>query len=919
MARSPARVGRDGLKEGGQRPFARERGTEQTFGEARVLEQRGDHPGGRVAAQHGDHAGPAAPGDRDLLADREPRKPDEQRRLSRASNRGPNPHLDAHREQVRPVEPSDEIECDHFGCPWAERQGATHRIGRDEARPLGDHARAIALEERIAQGRDRLVRAEPLEVLREQTGQLLWSRFAQPPRELGLGSRGLFDRRIGRLGRHPLVGDGGDGIGAHPGELTAEDAGFCYRSRSPMAISRNTQTQLSKGDFSAIESDWLAKSESSPEDLDYFVGVARALIGNGEDDRAATLLEMLDDELKTKELWRVRLKLLSRAGSLFIAGEKLHAAIMATLKRLHGARPSFQGLAEAAGLTRATHDLPKTWEKVERFESLLAFDIGSVVMMEGKGVGRVVEVNLGLESFKVDFERIRGMNVGFKAAAKLLRPLEPDHILRRKLEAPDALKALAKERPSELLRGVLVSFGRPLNATEIREALAGVVTEAQWTGFWNAARKHPQVVAAGTGKQTYRWAETSADALDDVWRSFSRAEPRRKIELFRRDAGRDAALAGKMAEDLGRIAESVNDTEPGLAWEIWFNLERQVGAPEGVDWAPDALLQDAEPRRLAGGIEDRLLRERAYAMWREKSERWPEIFRDLFGIEQDPRALDLLADGLAVAAPKDYERILDGLLSQPHRQPAAFAWLAERAATDESLRARNPLRLMQQIFTAVTRDEFTSVRLRLLALVESGSTVPRLLSHLSETQAPQAFDAVERAAALEPYQRQQLANALELRFASLRKDDETPLYALRGSIEEKRQELQKLLTIEIPANRKAIEEARALGDLRENFEYKSARQRHEYLNARAASLNGDLTRVRPIEPPSDLSEVRIGTRANLAGGRTLTLLGPWESQPEQDVISYESDLGKSILGLKAGGDIELDGTKFRIESVESAV
>ena len=56
--------------------------------------------------------------------------------------------------------------------------------------------------------------------------------------------------------------------------------------------------------------------------------------------------------------------------------------------------------------------------------------------MEGKGVGRVVEANLGLESFKVDFERIRGLTVGFKAAPKLLRPLDPDHVLRRKLGIP---------------------------------------------------------------------------------------------------------------------------------------------------------------------------------------------------------------------------------------------------------------------------------------------------------------------------------------------------------------------------------------------------------------------------------------------------------------------------------------------------
>ncbi|HXO20424.1 MAG TPA: GreA/GreB family elongation factor, partial [Thermoanaerobaculia bacterium] len=127
-------------------------------------------------------------------------------------------------------------------------------------------------------------------------------------------------------------------------------------------------------------------------------------------------------------------------------------------------------------------------------------------------------------------------------------------------------------------------------------------------------------------------------------------------------------------------------------------------------------------------------------------------------------------------------------------------------------------------------------------------------------------------------------------------------------------------------NRKAIEEARAMGDLRENFEYKSARQRHEYLNARASALNAELSRVRPIEiAGSDLSEVRIGTRVHLRPGtgpeagsaeRRITILGPWESKPEEDVISYESDLAKQLLGQGVGAELTLANKPWRISSIE---
>ena len=690
-------------------------------------------------------------------------------------------------------------------------------------------------------------------------------------------------------------------------------------SSSPMTISRTTQNQLSKGDFDAIEGEWLTRLEGDLSDLDYFVGVARALVGTGEDSRARSLLELLDEQLREGGLWALRLQLLKRAGALFLPPEKIHPTVSATLSKLYGGRSTYKAFFEAVGLHRATGDIPKTWEKVERLEGLLAFDVGTVVAMEGKGVGRVVEANLGLESFKVDFERIRGLTVGFKAAPKLLRPLTPEHVLRRKLEEPAALRALV---PPELLRVTLQSYDRPLTAGEVRDVLAGIVSEAQWTGWWAAARKHPQVVASGNGaRQTYRWAGSSGDAMESVWKAFERDEPRKKVERLRREGARDPGLRDRMAASLAAIAEEVMDADPGLAFELWFAIERSgAKLDEAVDWSPDRLLAD-RPSRLFAGIEDRLLRERAYAMLRERREDWPAAYRDAMTRESDPRALDLLADGLAQGGPRELDRFLDSLLAQPHRNPAAFTWLAERAAVDEELRARNALRLLQQILAALSRDEFAPFRVRLLALAESGGTVPRLLAHLTEEQAAQAEEAVQRAAPLEPYQREQLVNAIHLRFQALRKETgPAALYATPEAVESKRQELQQILSVDIPANRKAIAEARALGDLRENFEYKAARQRHEYLNARASALNSDLSRIRIIETQGmDASEARIGTRTRLGGARgkrTITILGPWESKPEEDVISYESELAQSLLGRKIGDRITIGGESWTVEAIE---
>jgi len=690
-----------------------------------------------------------------------------------------------------------------------------------------------------------------------------------------------------------------------------------------MAISRETQNQLAKEDFAAIENAWLQRIESGPIDVDYFVGVARALTGQGENDRANTLLELLDTELRERALWAERLLLLRKAGNLYLPADKQHPVILATLKRRYADRPSFEGLSQSVGLQRGVDDLPKIWEKVERLEGLLQYDVGAIVWMEGKGPGRVAEVNFGLEGFKVDFEKQRGVTVGFRAAAKLLKPLPPGHLLRRKLEEPETLAQLLEQAPAELLREVLASHDRPLSAGEIKEALSGIVADSQWTSWWGAARRHEQVMTTGAGgRQAYSWAASGGHASDAVWRAFERTDTAGKIELLRKNADRDSALRERMTGALVALGAAAAVAKPALAYEIWWSLDRAGAAPAGASWAPESLLVAVDPRQILPLVADRQLRERGYTLIKTLRSDWSELLPDFLAREDDPRTLATLADELRRSAPALLERFFDQVVAQPRKAPAAFVWLAERGDDEPAIAGRNPLRLLQQVLATLNADEFATFRTRLRPLLESGGTVPKLLMRLEEDQAAQAYEALARAAGLESFERQPLLTALELKFPVLRQGgDALPLYATPQSIAARRAELKQLLDIEIPRNRKAIEEARAMGDLRENFEYKSARQRHEYLAARSAQLDGELRRVRPLEPGTiDTSEARIGTRLRLRSDanaeRTLTILGPWESKPEEDIVSYESDAAGLVLGRKPGEAIVWDGASYVISAIE---
>jgi transcription elongation GreA/GreB family factor len=793
------------------------------------------------------------------------------------------------------VEPSEAAQRQQARCSRVPGGASEDLVGSRQRRQLDDDRDRLARYEWVAKDLAGERHVDLGAAALDELGQLLGIRLPQSPSEIVAARR-----------RHPSTERARDIIAAAMARRPHEE----YR-RDP--------------EGSSLEDDWIEEVERAPADVDWFLDVAESLVSEGESERARGLLDLWDDALKEAPHPEARLELLRRFGALLHKGPRLQREVVATLEQLWGSKPNFRSTLDWAGLRKSVDDPGKLWDRVTRLGSVMAFDAGEIVAMQGQGVGRVVEVNLALETLRIDFEKRSGVTLGFRAAAKMLRPLPSGHPLRRKLEDPEGLARMRDEEPSELLRVILEDAGRPLTAGEIREALAGIVSEAQWSAWWARARKHPQVVTMGSGRQSYRWEASAAGALDAVRRSFERADPRRALEIFRRNLDRDDALAADLAATLGAQALRAKADDPGLAWEIFFALERAGRLPAELAGLVDELLAPAaDVARLFSGIEDRLLRERALTMARERRQDWTELYQDRFLREEDPRVLSLIADGLASVDRILRDRLMDDIVAQPRRAPAAFAWLAERAADDADLRSRSPLRLLQQILLALGAEELAGQRIRLRELVESGGTLPRLVAHLDEEQAAAALESLGRSTALEAFQREALGNAVRLRFPALADEGASKvLYATAAAIAAKRAELARLTEVEIPANRKAIEEARALGDLRENFEYKAARQRHEYLNARLAALHRELARARPIDFGAlDTSEVRIGARVRLldanGGERALSILGPWDSRPEQGVISYESELGQKLLGLKPGDPAPVGSSTLTVVAIEPA-
>jgi transcription elongation GreA/GreB family factor len=139
--------------------------------------------------------------------------------------------------------------------------------------------------------------------------------------------------------------------------------------------------------------------------------------------------------------------------------------------------------------------------------------------------------------------------------------------------------------------------------------------------------------------------------------------------------------------------------------------------------------------------------------------------------------------------------------------------------------------------------------------------------------------------------------------------------------------LEDLYRNQIPQNSKEIGIARGYGDLRENHEFKAAKEMQTILARRKAELDQMLARAQGTDfADADTSKVTLGTKVTLkdsATGETLvyTILGAWDSDLSKGIISYQTAVARALLNHTVGEKIELStdegGTReVTIEKIE---
>ncbi len=600
-------------------------------------------------------------------------------------------------------------------------------------------------------------------------------------------------------------------------------------------------------------------------------------------------------------------------------------------------REEFEKLA-AAGKIEGRH-----------VEPLVQLTTSGFCMHRSWGFGRIKTVDTVFARFTIDFPNKPGHTMDLAFAADSLKPIPKDHILARKAADIDGLRQLAATNHLELVKVVLNSFGGHATVDQIQQALVPDVIRDDWKKWWEAAKRelkkdgHFQVPLKKTDPVVYQHKEVSLqERLIGEFRSAKglKAHVAVATEILKNahDLSDKQAAAKEVIATLNGEIATYQRTQTAVALEGIFirdDIRQMAGAPAGenevtskVIWGPDAKL---------GAIMEALpavKHRRAVESFKEANpDRWADVLRITLNSVNSKLCKEfatLLVEGGKI---NELKETVARLVSQHLASSELLLWLAKER-NDSFANILGP-EVFRAMLTSMERDQFNekrSNRLREYILDDQ-----ELLPELTEAAELDVIKDLTRALQLSPVfddmdKRSLLARivkahpAVQSLISGGESRQDNSLVVSWESLERRKLEYDDLVHKKLPANREEIAIARSYGDLRENHEYKAAKEMQKVLTRRKDELETQLQNARGTDFSNARTDiVSIGTivrTTNSASGQkeTFTILGAWDSDPDKGVVSYLTPVAQGLLNQKVGDevDFEVHGAKHRhrIESIE---
>jgi transcription elongation GreA/GreB family factor len=525
-------------------------------------------------------------------------------------------------------------------------------------------------------------------------------------------------------------------------------------------------------------------------------------------------------------------------------------------------------------------------------------------------------------------------------AADSLKPIPADHILARKASDLDALREMAALQHLNLIRIVLESYGGRATLEQIQAALVPDVITEDWRKWWEMAKKelkksgHFLVPIKKNDPVVYQAKEISLQNRVMVDFRAAKGLKARLIvaqELIKNLADlTDAKTAVSEALNaLNAEIASHQRTQPAVALEAIYvrdNLCKVSDFPaqEGEVTFENVWRLIANPGEVLDQMPSAIHKQALQTFRAALPEQWSAILLNSLNSMSSKLCGEVSQLLISEGKFDELKLTLARLISQHLASSELLLWLA-RERTDAFADILGP-EVFRAMLSAIERDQFLEKKSNRLGdfilsdqeliveLIEAADL--EVIKDMTRTlQLSPSFDDMDRRSLLARIVKH--FPAIQSMISGDHSKQETHLVVSWDSLERRRVEYNELVHKTIPANSKEIAIARSYGDLRENHEYKAAKEMQKLLLRRKSELETDLARSRGtdfLNPRLDV--VSIGTRINVTDlntehPETFTILGAWDFDLEHGIISYLSPVAQALLNHAIGEVIEFELEKAR--------
>jgi transcription elongation GreA/GreB family factor len=581
-------------------------------------------------------------------------------------------------------------------------------------------------------------------------------------------------------------------------------------------------------------------------------------------------------------------------------------------------------------------------------EPLTQLTTSGYCMHRSWGFGKITTVDTVFARFSIDFPGKPNHTMDLAFAAQSLKPIPKDHILARKASDLDGLRQMAALNHLELIKVVLKSYGGRATVDQIQAVLVPDVIKDDWKKWWEAAKRelkkdgHFQVPLKKTDPIVYQVKEvTLQERLMADFRAAKGLKARITVagELLKNVADLEdkTAAANEVVTALNAEIATHQRTQPAVALEAIFvrdDIRAHAGlaAVDGEITAKGIWSQDLRLGPLLEQVPAIKHRRTLESFKDANPDRWTDILRAT--LNTVPAKLCKECAQLLIHEGKIdlLKETLARLISQHMASSELLLWLAkERSDAFADILGPEVFRAM---LSAMERDQFNerrSNRLRDFILDDQELLVEligfadlEIIKDLTRAlQLSPCFDDMDKRSLLARIVKSY--PAIQSLISGEQTKQEAHLVVSWESLERRNNEYRELVDKKIPANSHEIAIARSYGDLRENHEYKAAKEMQKLLMRRKAELEAQLVRARGTDFANARTDaVSIGTVVGVTdltagNAENFTVLGAWDSDPEKGVISYLTPVAQSLLNHKTGEEIEFDleGAKkrYRIDTI----